>query len=223
MLKVSKYLVMAILICFVVMMLSSCGVVWIRPISIAKIKSSGSRYNEQEVIVQGLVSEHITEISDIADYDGSYRIDDGSGSIIILAKGMPPIKMTTEAVRGIVKKVTINGVEDKAIQKLEIKNTVGTFGNTLDWIIAAIVLIAGILVVIYVYAIALYQMNLYSKGPDGARTISNTASALALFALIVMIPIVLYRGYSYIPFALYGLYFLVAFIILIVYYAKPSR
>jgi hypothetical protein len=66
-------------------------------------------------------------------------------------------------------------------------------------------------------------MNLYSKGPDGARTISNTASALALFALIVMIPIVLYRGYSYIPFALYGLYFLVAFIILIVYYAKPSR
>ena len=60
--------------------------------------------------------------------------------------------------------------------------------------------LAGILVVIYVYAIALFKMNLYSKGPEDARTVSNTASVLAFFALIVIIPIVLYRGYSYIPF-----------------------
>jgi len=223
MLKVSKFLVMVILIIFVAIMLSSCGVVWTRPTSIAKIKSGGADYVGSEVIVQGLVNEYITGIPELSDYDGSYRIDDGSGSIIVLAKGTPPIKMTREAVKGIVKKVVINNVEDVAIQKLEIKSLVGTFGNTLDWIIAVLVFIGGILVVIYVYAITLFKMNLYSKGPEDARTVSNTASALAFFALIVIIPIVLYRGYSYIPFVLYGLYFLVAFIILIVYYAKSGR
>ncbi len=221
--KVVRFLAMSMMLCLMVMLLSSCGIIWTRPTSIAKIKSGSTDYLGTEVIVQGEVKEHIMGVPELTEYDGSYRIDDGTDSIIVLARGIPPTRMTMESVKGIAKKVTINNVDDIVIQKLIPMPVVGLLGNTFDHIVAIGVFIVGLLIIVFVYLIACYKMRQNTVGPSQARVDSNSLGAIMCFALIFIIALALPRGYSNIPFVFYGLYFLAAIIIAIVCFAKSSN
>ena len=194
----NKISITVALLCIIAFVFSACDAVVIWPTKIARIKDRGPEYLGREVIVQGIVKEHVVGISEISEYDASFHIDDGTGIMIVLDRGTPPVVMSRMGVKGIVKRVIINSMEELAIQKLQ---PVPMFGPTSrDLVMAGAFLIVGLAGIIWAFNVTLFKWAMPRRDPEGARTLSNAVSYPVMLIFLVFLGLFLYRGYSDIPF-----------------------
>ncbi len=195
---VSRLLIIIALLCAVTVAISACGVVIERPTKIGKITSRGPDYLGQEVILEGTVKELVAGVPELIDYPGAFRLDDGTGDMIVLATGASPIVADELAVRGIVKRIIADGEEKLALQlQMTLLRTVGP--NSLDYAIAFGAFIGGFIVIIWALNLSVFNWALPKKRPEGARTLSNIWSYGALFVYFWLCILFLFRGYNVIP------------------------
>lgn len=186
----------SMLVFIIIAALAACGVVT-RPDRISEIKGKATKYLGKEVILEGIVKEHLTGIPELSDFEGSFRIEDGTGDMIVLDTGVPPPINRELGVKGIVKRLVIDNKEELALQKIRPLPVLGP--TTMDWVLSGVVFLIGLGVIIWAFTRTLFKWSLSRKDPSGARNLSNVCSYGAVFLLVILLILFVFRGYSYVP------------------------
>lgn len=202
--NIRRFSTIALLLCIAAFTLSACDILVTWPTKIVNIKGNINGYLGQDVILDGVVREHIN----IPDYSASFRIDDGTGSMVILDTGTPPPITSKVAFKGVVKRIVVDDMDDVAVQKRYAMSIFGPrFGiDAMKAVIAAGIFIVGIAAIIWALNISVFKWALPVRGPERARALSNAMSYPAMLLLAVFVALFLFSGYSSIP-----LYILAAF------------
>jgi len=212
------------LICISIFVFSSCETIKI-PTNISKLKNNSSKYLGKEVVVEGIVKDHIVDIPELTEkgWNASFILNDKTDTIKVLDTGNPPIIGDNIAVKGIVKRMILNQSEELVLEK---KATVPSFmPDTFDWVITIVIFIIGFMMIYWWFNVMVFRCALAVNGDaNGAKNLSNVLSLVILLVFILLVALFLFRGLSNIPiYILLTFGFVMLLSILIIYAATVAR